>query len=108
MLRDDIAAGRAVLLEAVRDGETVGALLAVTGEIAGAAWLEFLRLAYPRRGTGLDYLLVEEASSRLRDLGFHTFHARSDSPLSERRLGRLGFRPRENLGPRGWSWIKRL
>lgn len=107
-LRDDISAGRALLLEAVRDGETVGALLAVTGEISGAAWLEFLRLAYPRRGTGLDYLLVEEASSRLCALGFHTFHARSDSPMSERRLGRLGFRPRENLGLRGWSWVKRL
>ncbi|MBW2263884.1 MAG: hypothetical protein JRG91_18140 [Deltaproteobacteria bacterium] len=107
-LRDDIAAGRALLLEAMRAGETEGALLAVTGEIAGAAWLEFLRLAYPRRGTGLDYVLVEESSSRLRDLGFHTFHARSDSPLSERRLGRLGFRPRENLGLRGWSWVKRL
>ena len=108
VLKDDIAAGRALLLEAARDGEIVGALLAVTGEISGAAWLEFLRLAYPRRGTGLDYLLVEEASTRLRDLGFHTFHARSDSPLSERRLGRLGFRPRENLGLRGWTWVKRL
>jgi hypothetical protein len=108
VLRDDVAAGRALLLEAVRDDEIVGALLAVTGEIAGAAWLEFLRLAYPRRGTGLDYVLVEEASTRLRDLGFHTLHARSDSPLSERRLARLGFRPRENLGLRGWSWVKRL
>ncbi len=108
VLRDDIMAGRALLLEAVREDETAGALLAVTGEIAGAAWLEFLRLAYPRRGTGLDYLLVDEASDRLRDLGFNTFHARSGSPLSERRLGRLGFRPRENLGLRGWSWVKRL
>ncbi len=108
ILRDDIEAGRALLLEALREGRTVGALLAVTGEISGAAWLEFLRLAYPRRGTGLDYLLVEEATERLRDLGFNTFHARSGSPLSERRLGRLGFRPRENLGLRGWSWVKRL
>jgi hypothetical protein len=92
----------------VRADSTAGALLATTGEISGAAWLEFLRLAYPRRGTGLDYVLVEQAARKLRSLGFHTLHARSGSPLSRRRLKRLGFRPREYLGPRGWSWVKRL
>lgn len=108
VLRGDMDDGRALLLEALREGQTVGALLAVTGEIAGAAWLEFLRLAYPRRGTGVDYVLVEEAMRRLHELGFHSFHTRSGNPLSERRLRNLGFRPRENLGLRGWSWAKRL
>jgi hypothetical protein len=107
-LRDDLASGRALLLEAVRGERMVGALLAVTGEIESAAYVEFLRLAYPRRGTGTDRLLVEEAARRLVTMGFATLGTRSDSPLGERSLRRLGFRPRENLGPRGWSWTRRL
>jgi len=107
-LAEDLCEGRAVLLEADRDGATAGALLAVTGEIAGSAWLEFLRLAHPRRGTGLDYLLVEEAVRHLRDRGFRILRVRSGAPLSDRRLRRLGFRPDEGLGARGWAWSKRI
>ncbi len=107
-LRDDMTQGRALLVEAVRGTDLVGALLVVTGEISGAGWIEFLRLAYPRRGTGLDYDLVEEAIRMLPSLGFRTLNAESDRPLSERRLRRLGFKPREHLHAGSRSWRRRL
>jgi hypothetical protein len=107
-LREDLEAGRALLLEANLDDRLIGSLLAVTGEITGASWLEYLRLAYPRRGTGLDYRLVERAIRDLPALGFRTLHAQSGRPLSERRLKKLGFRRRERLGDSSWTWVRRL
>jgi hypothetical protein len=107
-LRDDIAQGRALLLEAERDDRLEGSLLVVTGEIASQGWLEFLRLAYPRRGTDLDTDLVEHAIDRLPALGFRTLLAENDRPLPARRLRRLGFRQRERLRPGVWTWSRRL